>query len=233
MACFGIAQSASSGDRNRFNKNKLNLLKENKISIVYMKSIDMFLPTNLPSEALCFSEGAVSSTNLPSPSNLPSPTNFSSTPRCFSEVSATPKLSPPDALNNSIDVPETSCAEFSTPTAEPIKRRNPTPKRKNTLANPRKKTLSEATANPRPINVSSARRNLLGKKSTFTVCKVDSVSIRNKDELLKAVENRQAFIKNKKGLICTYDKYKAQLLKVKSLPEIISIHSSYFSKYLS
>ena len=81
--------------------------------------------------------------------------------------------------------------------------------------------------------VSSARRNLPEKKSTFTVCKVDSVLIRNKDELLKAVENRQAFIKNKKGLICTYNKYKAQLLKMKSLPEIISINSAEFSKYLS
>ena len=137
-----------------------------------MNSINIFLPSNPLSEALCFSEGAVSSTNLPSPSNLPSPTNFS-TPRRFSEVSATPKLSPTDTLNNSIDVPETSCAEFSTPTAEPIKRSNPTPKLKNTS-----KTLSEATANPRPINVSSARRNLLEKKSTFTVCKVDSVLIK-------------------------------------------------------
>ena len=197
MTCFGIAHSNSAGDRNRFNKNMLNLLKENKIPIIYMNSTDIFLPSNPPSEALCFSEGAVSHTNLPSPSNLPSPTNFSSTPRRFSEVLATPKLSPPDTLNNDIDVPETSCAEFSTPTAEPIKRRNPTPKRKNTSANPGKKTLSEATSNPSPINESSARRNLLEKKSTFTVCKVDSVLIRNKDELLKAVENRQAFVKNK------------------------------------
>ena len=198
-----------------------------------MNSIDIFLPSNPPSEALCFSEGTVSPTNLPSPSNLPSPTNLSSTPRRFSEVSATPKLSPPDTLNNAIDVPETSCAEFSTPTAEPIKRRNPTPKRKNNLANPGKKTLSDATSNPSPINVSSARRNLFEKQSTFTVCKVDLVLIRNKDELLKVVENRQAFIKNKKGLICTYNKYKAQLLKMKSLPEIISINSAEFSKYLS
>ena len=76
-------------------------------------------------------------------SPLPSPT----TPRRFSEVSATPKLAPPDTLNNAIDVPETSCVEFSTPTAEPIKRRNSTPKQKNTLANPRKKNLSEATSN--------------------------------------------------------------------------------------
>ena len=130
MTCFGIAHSNSSGDRNRFNKNILNLLKENNIPIVYMNSIDIFLPSNPPSEALCFSEGAVSSTNLPSPSNLPSPTNFSSTLRRFSEVSATPILSPPDTLNNAIGVPETSCAEFSAPSAEPIKRRNPTPKRK-------------------------------------------------------------------------------------------------------
>ena len=229
MTCFGIAHSNSAGDRNRFNKNMLNLLKENKIPIVYMNSIDIFLPSNPPSEALCLSEGDVSSTNLPSPSNLPSPT----TPRRFSEVSATPKLPPPDTLNNAIDVPETSCAEFSTPTAEPIKRRNSTPKQKNTLANPRKKNLSEATSNPSPINVSSARRNLSEKKSTFTVCKIDSVLIRNKDELLKAVENRQAFIKNKKGLICTYNNYKAQLLKMKSLPEIISMNSAEFSKYLS
>ena len=33
-------------------------------------------------------------------------------------------------VNNAIDVPETSCAKFSTPTAEPIKKRNSTPKRK-------------------------------------------------------------------------------------------------------
>ena len=66
-----------------------------------MNSIDIFLPSNPPSEALCLSEGDVSSTNLPSPSNLPSPT----TPRRFSEVSATPKLPPPDTLNNAIDVP--------------------------------------------------------------------------------------------------------------------------------
>ena len=130
MTCFGIAHSNSAGDRNRFNKNMLNLLKENKIPIVYMSSIDVFLPSNPPSEALCFSEGDVSPTNLPSPSNLPSPTNLSSTPRRFSEVSATPKLPPPDTLNNAIDVPETSCAEFSTPTAEPIKRKNTTPKQK-------------------------------------------------------------------------------------------------------
>ena len=64
------------------------------------------------------------------------------------------------------------------------------------------------------------------KKSTFTVFKVNSVPIRNNDELLKAVENRQAFIKNKQGLICSYENYKAQLLKMKSLPEIISINSS-------
>ena len=30
MTCFGIAHSTSSGDRNRFNKNMLYLLKENK-----------------------------------------------------------------------------------------------------------------------------------------------------------------------------------------------------------
>ena len=95
-----------------------------------MNTIDMFLPSNPPSAALCFSEGADSPTNLPSPSNLPSPTNLPSTPHRFSEGSASPNLSSPDSLNNSIDVPETSCAEFFTPTAVPIKRRNPTPKRK-------------------------------------------------------------------------------------------------------
>ena len=67
MACFGIAHSNSAGDRNRFNKNMLNLLKENKIPIVYMNSIDIFLPSNPPSEALCLSEGDVSSTNPPPP----------------------------------------------------------------------------------------------------------------------------------------------------------------------
>ena len=71
---------------------------------------------------------------------------------------------------------------------------------------------SEATANPRSVNETSARRNLSEKKSTFTVFKVNSVPIGNNDELLKAVENRQAFIKNKQGLICTYGDYKAQLL---------------------
>ena len=118
MACFGIAQSTSSGDRNRFNKNMLNLLKENEIPIVYMNTIDLFLPSNLPSAALCFSEGAAS------PSNLPSPTNLPSTTRRFSECSASPNLSPPDIPNNSIDIFEISSAEFSTPTAEPIKRSN-------------------------------------------------------------------------------------------------------------
>ena len=68
------------------------------------------------------------------------------------------------------------------------------------------------------------------KKSTFTVFEVNSVPIRNNDELLKAVE---AFIKNKQGLICTYENYKAQLLKMKSPPEIISVNSSQFNKYLS
>ena len=113
------------------------------------------------------------------------------------------------------------------------KEKEPNSETKNTLANPGKKTLSEATSNPSPINVSSARHNLPKKKSTFIVCRVDSVLIRNKDELLKAQENRQAFIKNKKGLICTYNKYKSQLLKMMSLPEIISINSAEFSKYLS
>ena len=95
------------------------------------------------------------------------------------------------------------------------------------------KIYSEATANPRPVNETTARRNLMEKKSTFTVFKVNSVPIRNNDELLKAVENRQAFIKNKQGLICSYENYKTQLLKMKSLPEIISINSSKFYKYLS
>ena len=71
------------------------------------------------------------------------------------------------------------------------------------------------------------------KKSSFTVFEVNSVPIRNNDELLKAVENRQAFINNKQGLICSYENYKAQLLKMKSLPEIISVNSSQFNKYLS
>ena len=55
MTCFGIAHGASSGDRNRLNKTTLNLLKENEIQIVYMNSIDLFLPSNPPSSALCFS----------------------------------------------------------------------------------------------------------------------------------------------------------------------------------
>ena len=71
MTWFGIAHSKSAVDRNRFNKNMLNLLKENKISIVYMNSIDIFLPSNPPSEALCFSEGAVSPTNLSPPQTSP------------------------------------------------------------------------------------------------------------------------------------------------------------------
>ena len=71
------------------------------------------------------------------------------------------------------------------------------------------------------------------KKSTFTVFEVNSVPIKNNDELLKAVENRQAFIKNKQGLICSYENYKTHLLKMKSLPEIISVNSSQFNKYLS
>ena len=186
MTCFGIAHSNSAGDRNRFNKNMLNLLKENKIPIVYMSSIDIFLPSNPPSEALCFSEGDVSATNLPSPSNLPSPTNLSSTPRRFSEVSATPKLPPPDTLNNAIDVPETSCAEFSTPTAEPIKRKNPTPKqtKKKYFGKPRNENSLRGNYKPQSNQyVSNARRNLPENKSTFTVCKVDSVLIGNKDEL--------------------------------------------------
>ena len=70
------------------------------------------------------------------------------------------------------------------------------------------------------------------KKSTFTASKVNSAPIRNNDELLKAVENRQAFIKNKQGLICSQENYKAQLRKMKFLPEIISINSSQFNKYL-
>ena len=92
----------------------------------------------------------------------------------------------------------------------------------------RKKTFSDATANPRPASVTSARRNVMEKKSTFTVLKVTSVPVRNNDELLKAVENRHAFIKNKQGIICTNDNYKAQLLKMKS-----HLSTSHFSKYLS
>ena len=135
--------------------------------------------------------------------------------------------------NNSTDILETSSAEFSTPTVEPIKRSNTTPKRKKAAANPGMKIYSEATANLRPVNETSARRNLMIMKSTFTVFKVNSFPIGNNDELLKAVESRQAFIKNKQGLICSQENYKAQLLKMKSLPEIISINSSQFNKYLS
>ena len=93
---------------------------------------------------------------------------------------------------------------------------NTTPKRKKAAANPGMKIYSEAISNPRPVNETSARRNLMVKKSTFTVFKVNSVPIRNNDELLKAVENRQAFIKNKQGLICNNENYKAQLLKSKN-----------------
>ena len=189
MACFGIAQSASSGDRNRFNKNMLNLLKENEIPIVNMNTIDMFLPSNPPAAALCFSEGAASPSNLTSPTNLPSPTSLPSTTRRFSECSASPNLSPPDIPNNSIDILDKSSVEFSTPTAESIKRRNTTPKRKKAAANPRMKIYSEATADPRPVNETSARRNLMVKKSTFTVFKVNSVPKRN-NELLIAVESK-------------------------------------------
>ena len=42
-------------------------------------------------------------------------------------------------------------------------------------------------------------------KSAFTVFKINYVTKRNNDELSKAVENRQAFIKNKQGIICTID----------------------------
>ena len=181
----------------------------------------MFLLSNPPSEALC--SGGASS-----PSNLPSP--LLSTTRRFSECSASPNLSPPDIPNNSIDILETSSAEFSTPTAEPIKRSKSTPKRKKAAANSGMKIYSDDTANPWQT---SARRNSTVKKSTFTVFKVNSVPIRNNDELLKAVENRQAFIKNKQRLICSYENYKSQLLKMKSLPEIISINSSQFNKYFS
>ena len=76
----------------------------------------MFLPTNPPSTALGFSEGAASPTNLPSTASR------------FSECSASPNLSPQDIPNNSIDILETSSAEFSTPTAETIKRSNTIPK---------------------------------------------------------------------------------------------------------
>ena len=48
-----------------------------------------------------------------------------------------------------------------------MKRSNPTPKRKKAAANPRKKTFSEATANLKPANETSARHNLIKKKSTF------------------------------------------------------------------
>ena len=54
------------------------------------------------------------------------------------------------------------------------------------------------------------------KKSTFTAFKVNSVPIGN-NELLKAVENGQAFIKNKQGIICTNNNYKIKLRKMKSL----------------
>ena len=155
------------------------------------------------------------------------------TPRRFSEVSATPKLPPPDTLNNAIDVPETSCVEFSTPTAEANKEKELDSETKKYFGQPKKEKSLRGNFKPSPINVSSAGRNLSEKKSTFTVCKIDSVLIRNNGELLKAVDNRQAFIKNKNGLICTYNNYKAQLLKMKSLPEIISMNSAEFSKYLS
>ena len=48
MVCFGVALSASSGDRNRFNKNRLKLFEENGIPKVYVKTIDIFFPTNPP-----------------------------------------------------------------------------------------------------------------------------------------------------------------------------------------
>ena len=72
MTCFAIAHGVSSGDWNRFNKTMLNLLNENEIPIVYMNTIDLFLPSNPPSSALCFSEGVSSLSNLPSLTNLPS-----------------------------------------------------------------------------------------------------------------------------------------------------------------
>ena len=82
-------------------------------------------------------------------------------------------------------------------------------------------TFSEATANTRPVNVTSARLNLMEKKFTFTVFKINSVPIRNDDERLKAVENRQTFVKNKQGIMCSNGNYKAQLLKMKSLPKTL------------
>ena len=229
MACFGIAHSASSGDKSRFNKNMLNLLKENEIPIVNMNTIDIFLPSNPPAAVFCFASLKVQPILQISPLPQTSPLQHV----VSQNVRAFPNPSPTDIPNNSIDILETSSVEFSTPTAEPIKRSNKTPKRKKAAANPEMKIYFEATANPRPVNESSARRNLLVKKSICTVFKVNSVPIRNNDELLIAVENRQAFIKNKKGLICSYENYKAQLLKMKPLQEIISINFSQFNNYLS
>ena len=40
MLCFGVALSASSGDRNRLNKNMLKLLEENDIPKVYVITIN-------------------------------------------------------------------------------------------------------------------------------------------------------------------------------------------------
>ena len=112
MTCFGIEHSNSAGDRNRFNKNMLNLLKENKIPIVYMNSIDIFLPTNPPSEALCFSEGDVSPTNLPSPllqTYLPhhvASQKFQLLPNCpLLTLSTTLLPSPRHPVQNSLHLP--------------------------------------------------------------------------------------------------------------------------------
>ena len=71
------------------------------------------------------------------------------------------------------------------------------------------KTLAETTSTPRPASVISARRIVTKKKKkfTFTVLKDNSVPIRNNVNYLQAVENRQAFIKNKKGIICTNGAY--------------------------
>ena len=81
--------------------------------------------------------------------------------------------------------------------------------------------------------MTSARLIVTENKSTFTVFKVNCVPIRNNDELLKAVENRQAFIKNNQGKICTTNKCKVHILKMKSLPEIIGLNTSEFYKHLA
>ena len=109
------------------------------------------------------------------------------------------------------------------PSPQPIKKdRPPTPK--NAAVKQERKPLAPATANPLPAAV--------GARHDVSKLKIDSLSLRNDDELLKVLKNGGAFTKEINRLITQGEHYWSQILKMKSLPEIYSLSTSEFFKIL-